>query len=99
MIEGSLGRARCATHGKEAHFTCPRCGVFVCVDCRHPTSSAAALLRAAQLAVHADGARAARYCGGCLARPSPRRRLARTVLGAGAALLGLLLVALAFVHL
>jgi len=97
MIDGSVGRARCLAHDVEAHVTCPRCGVSTCAEYRTPKDATASLRRSMLLACHPDGEAAAQLCGPCLARPRRRRAVLRAAVGV--ALLGLVAVAAAVVHL
>ncbi|MEW5740246.1 MAG: hypothetical protein AB1938_15040 [Myxococcota bacterium] len=89
MIDGTTGRARCARHDAEAFYTCPRCGGFVCMECRRPSSSTEALLRTVRVSVSEEGAE--RLCPACLARPHGRS-VRGPLLGFGLLLLGLVVV-------
>lgn len=93
MIDADAGRARCPQHDAVAFFTCPRCGAFVCRECRNPKDSTEALLRTLQLSVYDE--EAARWCPTCLARAKRGPAVWPALMGFGLLLLSLAAAVLA----
>jgi len=65
--------ATCARHGAKTLFTCPRCGAFQCLLCRHPDDPTQRLLRETRVMLEPDRELAVKRCDACLHRPSRGR--------------------------
>lgn len=65
--------ATCALHQTKALFTCPRCGAFQCLQCRHPDDATQRLFREMGVMLQEDRSLAAKLCDACLQRPARAR--------------------------